>query len=536
MTSMVRRIDASDALVPSLIILAALGFAILFGLAVSTGQIIIVAVLAAPLGFLALIAQPLERLVWLQFAAATVLGGTLAYFGRAGQAQWLPIGVGGVMYLALSLRLIRLRRDEGGAPVTAPIIFGAAFLCVAIISTAWAAVDLGQWLYGLRYYFAMASLLLVLALLPLPAELLSRLWVVFLAVVLLQLPVALYQYLIVAGRRVEMNIAGAAWDAIVGTMGGSQEGGGHSAAMGFFALTGLVLVFALWKREIIRAWQMVGFAAAVLGVIFLAEVKFMVVLLPIAVALVLRLQFVARIKQLMMGAIMVGILALAMPILYSKLHYERIGRAPITLGEFYQRMIVQTETDTFNSKTGQMGRVGQIAFWWREHSLLEQPKEFLIGHGVGATNQARMSVGTVARQYFPLPVSNTGGVILLWEVGTVGLGLCVVALVLLALRSLRLSTRQELPIFHRGALEAGAAVLMMLIPALFYRDFALKSPAVQFVLFLAAGQVCYWQSRLARDMRMTSKDEPSAHGSQTTLIKRNLLDGSGGGGVKAKFA
>jgi hypothetical protein len=499
---------ASGTRITTVIVLAALGLAGLFGLALAAGQLMVLAALAALLGLLALLVLRVEQVVWLQFAAATLLGGALAYFAGVGSAQWLPIGVGAALYLLLLLRLIGMRRGQAAAPLSAPALLGAAFACVALLGTAWAGADLGQWLYGLRYYFAMGSLFFVLALLPLPAEMLRRLWLAFLAVVLLQLPVALYQYVAVAGRRIQNDVAGVAWDAVVGTMGGSQEGGGHSAAMGFFVLSGFVLTFALWKRQLLRIWQIVGFTAAVLGVIFLAEVKFMVILLPIAVALVLRLELLARIKQLLMGALVVAILAMAMPLLYSKLHYERSGRPAVGVAEFYQKLIENTDPEKFNEGTGQMGRVAQIAFWWTKHSLLEQPKEFLIGHGIAATNVARIGMGTVARRYFPLPVSNTAGVIMLWEVGVVGLGLCVAALLVLALQALRLSARAELPLFHRCALEAGAAILLMLIPALFYKHFPLKSPATQFILFLAAGQVCFWQARLAQAMKKVRKPHP----------------------------
>lgn len=495
---------ASAARITTVIVLAALGLAGLFGLAVAAGQLMVLAALTALLGLLALLLLRIEQVVWLQFAAATVLGGALAYFAGIGSAQWLPIGVGAALYLLLLLRLIGMRRGQAAAPLSAPALLGAAFAGVALLGTAWSGADLVQWLYGLRYYFAMGSLFFVLALLPLPAEMLHRLWLAFLAVVVLQFPVALYQYVAVAGRRIEKDVSGVAWDAVVGTMGGSQEGGGHSAAMGFFVLSGFVLAFALWKRKLIRTRQMVGLTAVVLGAIFVAEVKFMVILLPIAVALVLRFELLVRIKQLMLGALVVAILAVAMPMLYSKLHYERSGKPAVGVAEFYQKIIENTDPEKFNEGSGQMGRVAQIVFWWNKHSLLEQPKEFLIGHGIAATNVARISMGTVARRYFPLPVSNTAGVIMLWEVGVVGLGLCVAALLVLALQALRLSARAELPLFHRCALEAGAAILLMLIPALFYKHFPLKSPATQFILFLAAGQVCFWQARLAQAMHEAS--------------------------------
>lgn len=485
------------ALVAALLAVLSIAIAALFGFAASLGQLVVVAVMAAPIGLMALMALRVEWVVWLLLAASTVVGGGLAYFAGIGSAQWLPIGVGAALYLLLLLRLIGMHRGEAAAPLTAPALIGLAFVSLAALSTLWEGADLGQWLYGLRYYFAMGSVFFVLSLLPLPPDMLRQLWLALLGVVLLQMPVALYQYVFVAGQRVQTDAYGVAWDAVVGTMGGSQEGGGHSAAMGFFVLSGFVVVLSLWKRQLIRTWQLVAFTSVVLSVIFLAEVKFMVVLMPIAVALVLRVQLLARIKQLMMGATVVAILAVAMPVLYSKLHYERSGLPPVGIAEFYQKIIDNTDAEKVNEGTGQMGRVTQIVFWWKEHSLLEQPKEFLIGHGIAATNVSRISVGTVAKAYFPLPVSNTAGVIMLWEVGIVGLGLCIAALGVLALQSLRLSGREDIPPFHRCALEAGAAILLMLVPALFYKHFPLKSPATQFVLFLAAGQACYWQARIA---------------------------------------
>jgi len=88
-------------------------------------------------------------------------------------------------------------------------------------------------------------------------------------------------------------------------------------------------------------------------------------------------------------------------------------------------------------------------------------------------------------------------VLLLWDVGVTGFLIAVAAIAFASLHSLRLSGRKEIPEFHRAALEAGAVILAMLLTALFYKHFALRSAAVQFVLYLAVGQACYWSARLA---------------------------------------
>jgi hypothetical protein len=409
----------------------------------------------------------------------------------------LPIGVGIVLYLAVLLQLLAQRSRTASADLPLPALIGAAFLVLAVLTTVWASGDAFQWLYGLRQYVAMGSLFFALALLPLPQDLLRRLWVAVGVVVLIQLPAVLYQYVFVAGRRVTQSLNAPAWDAIVGTMGGSQDGGGQSAAMGFFVVAGFALVFAKWKYGLVRTWAMAAFTAVVLAIIFLAEVKFMVVLLPVAVALIVRTQLLRHAKAVAAGIGVVVVLAAAMPVLYSKLHYERSGRAPVGVAEFYQKMLDNSDADHVNENIGTMGRVTQLVFWWNQHDLLEQPKEVLIGHGIASTNVAKLGAGAVARQYFPLEVSNTAGVIMLWEVGIVGLGLSMAVVAWLAVRSFRLSASTDVPISHRALLEAGGAVLLMLLPSLFYKHFPLKSPAVQFVIFLAAGQVCYWHAQLA---------------------------------------
>jgi hypothetical protein len=212
-------------------------------------------------------------------------------------------------------------------------------------------------------------------------------------------------------------------------------------------------------------------------------------------------QLLARIRQLLMGAAVVVILLLAMPTLYSKLHYERSGGPPVSTSEFYAKIISGADSSKVSEDGTQMGRITQIVFWWDRHSASAQPKEFFLGHGVASTEITRLYSGDVGRRYYPLQVSNTTGVLLLWDVGVTGFLIAVMAITFASLHSLRLSERAEIPEFHRAALEAGAVILAMLLTALFYKHFGLRSAAVQFVLYLSVGQACYWSARLARAKR-----------------------------------
>lgn len=483
------------------IITAAGLLGLLLALMVSVQAMLPLAALAG-LGLVAaVVALNKETMLWILLLSALILGGSISYFAGIGQVQWVPIGIAAGLLVVVLLHLVAQSGRGPATPIPAGLVLASTFALAIVVSTAWEAVSLPHWIYGLRYFAGMSVIMFALALLPWRDDTLRKIWIALTIIALLQFPVALYQYMVVAGQRVELGADGVPWDAVVGTMGGKQDGGGQSAALGFFSVAMFVLVFTLWKRGLLSVWRALGFGGVVLGVIFLAEVKAMVIIMPLAVMLVLRADLARHIKQVLAGGVLIALLALAMPWFYNKLHYERSGQPTVSLEEFYGRIIEHSDTSHFNRGTQQLGRVAQVVHWWDRHDLSSDPKRFLLGHGMGTTNAARVYAGDLVRQYYPLSVTNTAGGILLWETGVVGMALVLAAVLSTALLSLRLSKQQDLPPFHRAALEAGAVILLILIPALFYKHFALKSHGAQFVIFFAAGQAFYWRAELARRLQ-----------------------------------
>lgn len=324
-----------------------------------------------------------EVMLWILMLSALVLGGTVSYFAGVGQAQWLPIGIAAAMGVSVLLHLVGRIGNAEARPISLGMSLLVAFVVLLSASTAWEMVSLPHWLYGLRFYCAMAVVMVALSIQSWSADTIRKLWVAMALIALLQLPVALFQYLLVAGRRLELGVDGVAWDAVVGTMGGKQEGGGQSAALGFFCVAMFVVVFTWWKRGLVSMWRALGFSVAMLAVIFLAEVKAMVIIMPLAVMLVLRADVLKHIRQVVAGGLIVMLLLLAMPWLYSKLHYERAGQSAVTTTEFYARIVDNSDSEHFNKGTQQLGRVAQLAFWWDRNDLFADPKRFLLGHGMG---------------------------------------------------------------------------------------------------------------------------------------------------------
>lgn len=484
-----------------LLLLGAGALAVLFGLVIGSGSFLATGMLATPFVLAAVLAFRVEQIVLFQLVVATVLAGSASYFGRVGQMQWLPAGIGVVLYVQWMLGLIGGGR-RGQSSVSQPsLAIGLVFLVLAVGSTAWEMTGLLQWAYGYRFYFSMAALLLVFAHLPIDAALLVRCWRWTLAVVAVQVPVALYQYVVVAGRRVESNADGEAWDAVVGTMGGSQEGGGLSSALGLFVVAGFVVVLALWKARRISLSLAAAVGLCAISVIFLAEVKAMALLMPMAVLMVLREQILLRVRLLAISALAIVVTLAGMPVLYSKLHYERAGRPPIGAAEFYGKFLGAADSDQFNRQTGEMGRVTQLVFWQHRHSLSDDPKSFLLGHGLGSTNYSRLSAGDVARKYFPLRVGTSSFALMLWEVGVLGVLVAIAGLGFAAIDSFRLSRNKWVPAVHRALLEAGGIILVLGLVTLVHKQQALKSAAVQFLLFLSVGQAIYWRRHAAQPAR-----------------------------------
>jgi hypothetical protein len=476
-----------------LIIIAAMVVAILYGWIASIGALYFVAIAVAPIGLASTLFLKIETLIWLLLISATVAGGSLQYFAHISVATWIPILVAIVLYMSLFMRVVGMPRNA--IPPTPPLVLLAlAFGVVAVVSTVWSGASASEWGYGFRFYFAIGALVLALSLAELSPDLLRRLWSALLIISYVQLPVVIYQYIFVERKRAATNAEGLAFDAVVGTMGGSQEAGGQSAALGFFVVSCLILVMALWKRGLIGNGKMLRFSALVLCVIFIAEVKFYALLMPLAVALVFRTELLSRIKILFVGLSVVVLIAVGMPPIYSKIHYQNTWEHhPEGIVDFYVFMFSRLDSKII-SPQGEMGRITQLAFWWKQTPFAEKPKEFLIGHGMGSTSFSRFGLGSVTKKYFPMLFATTSAAVLLWEVGIVGLLLAISGFLWAAVLSFRLSTISTIPVFYRTALDAGAVICIIAIPTLFYKNIALQSQAVQFLTLLVVGQICYWQT------------------------------------------
>lgn len=488
-----RRPHWSPNIVIILIVMAALVIGVLGGLLVGVGQKMLVAPIIGAAGGIILLMLPLEWMLGLLLAASFIVVGVLTFFANIGMITWLPYSLAGFLYFYFLFRVIETRHS-GETRLSLMFLWLGVFLLLAIVTSLYMGIAPMQWVAVGKNYFAFWSVLLIMAFLPLKEKSIEQLWKIFILVALVQLPVALYQYLVVGGSRVEAG-TGDAWDVVVGTFGGSEEGGGQSAALGFFEVVMVVFALALWRRKLISKKLLALVLVVAAATIYLAEVKAMLVLMPLAFLMIYRRDLLRRPRELIIGlTLIVGFMSI-MPIAYNTLHYERQGRRAMTATEFVDSVIYQADPYLINRVSGQMGRIKQLDFW-AEQNATGRPYEILFGYGIGSTKLSRLYIGDVARRYYPLPLGNTSASIMLWEVGVMGLLFFVAVLLAGSRLAARLATDMQIPAFHRAILETSAVGLVLVVMTLPYKHYAIQVSSIQLLIVLMLGQAAYWYARV----------------------------------------
>ncbi len=99
-----------------------------------------------------------------------------------------------------------------------------------------------------------------------------------------QIPVMIYQVLLVVPQRVAVRGEDEKWDSVVGTFGGDPMGGGNTAAMGLFCLLIMLLKVSEYKHGLTTFKSMALHIVLGIGLCIIGEVKFVILLSPIFLA------------------------------------------------------------------------------------------------------------------------------------------------------------------------------------------------------------------------------------------------------------
>lgn len=478
----------------ALVYILALLFSALIGVALSLGLKIIVLGLVALCAAVVVIIMPVELTLLALVLLTFVIAGMVGYFTGFQQILQLAYALGASLFLVFIVSFVG-NSKRADSPLPIEYFLAIFFVLLQLVISFKNEVVFIQWIVAGKNYFAFYSLLLIMVYTPIRKEYFDRLWRMMCLIALIQPPVALYQYFVVGGKRVDLRL-GDAWDSVVGTFGGSEFSGGQSAAMSLFMVVTVIYAVAQWRKGLLRGGVLAVLILATIITILIAEVKAMLVLLPLSFLLLYRREFFRRIREVLLGSLIVAMIVGAMPIVYSTLHYERQGRHSISYTEFIDQILVsQTDITAENSATGYLGRTALIKYWY-EHNPVSQFDRFLLGHGIGSAQASRLSFGDAAKANYPYRLHTTSLSLLLWESGVLGAFLFSSILFIGALTSNRLSQDDRIPPVNRAYLEAGSVALILLLVTLPYKAYAFMTPSVNLLWVMLLAQNGYWYSKL----------------------------------------
>lgn len=469
--------------------LSMLLIAVLCGMMVSLGvPLLSFALIGGIIAAFMLLLSP-DNILYVLAISVTLVIGQLMYFAGINQALWLPYGLGLLLFFQLpGVYEARLRASQAGV---VPFIGSFYLFMLAIVLSV--VINLPnplQVVVGSKNLIALWSVYLIIALGAVAIERVEKLFSWLFPLALLQLPFVLYQYFIVAaGRSNRGGKAGISWDAIVGSFGGDPNGGGASSVMAFYLVAAVLFSFALYRKGVTSWRHLLTMLLITLICIGLAEVKIVVILLPIGILLImlpelLKRPFMAISTLVIVLAMMIGVLYL-----YDSLHYAEAGYQSTSFGDLMDKSFgYSLDPNYLNPETGEISRVGALILWWND-GMVTDPIRGLFGYGPGASRAiSSVAVGEVAERY-SFFIDRSAACQLLWDVGLLGFLTFTGVMLSAAITAYRLAKKKWLSDTTVALLQICTALLVADIIFLPYSRDLLEHPAQGFLAMIILGYV-----------------------------------------------
>jgi len=313
-----------------------------------------------------------------------------------------------------------------------------------------------------------------------------------------QFPVVLYQLLFVVPQRVVVRGEEDKWDSVVGTFGGDPLGGGNTAAMGLFCLLIMLLKVSEFKHGLTSFKSMALHVILGFGLCIVGEVKFVILLSPILLALVwIMPSFVKGVNKVNIKALllifagMALLIALAIVILASG-YSTAFGTDPTqsSLAVFIDSLSYIFDPN-YILPSGEIGRFTTLIFWLKNNDLWGLSGT-LFGYGLNATNSGSAVSPGFLNLTYNLILDSTSLSMLLWEVGVVGtllfVGLIIYILKIVQPKALiareQLDTQDLQLVSFAPAYSVFAISCLLSLP---YSQILTITPMLQFLFYLSLG-------------------------------------------------
>lgn len=477
-----------------LMLIGILCISVLSGVAAAFGNLYILIILLALYGLFFILVAPTAWMVWLIFFVTFLITGPISYFLKLTQFQWLSALMSVALLLSVLLYLLRSKTSISPITISSDFFWPAIFLLLVTFSTVIDQPQFADFVNASRHYFLMWPLMLVFMFGLVRQEMVVQLWRTLMIVAILQLPMALYQYFFVAQKSTRLS----PWDAVIGTFHGDIDGGGESAGMGFMLLIAMLTAIALWRGGKLKGVWVALVVVTSLGTMALAEIKGVVLLIPVVIGLYYRREFLRRPLESVIVLIVLFLLVGSLLTVYEKLHYKNTVKQTST----YDRIMMQFDPELRSSSGNELGRVSNLGNWLDINVKSGDLQHSLFGYGMGATFASRIGTGELVHRFSSKP-NTSSTTILLWEIGIMG-HLVFIVILLSGARTSELAAKNEsVPEIHRILLRVGTVGLLLLAVTLHYRNFHFYSNPIQFLMMLMLGQGAYWSHFISNNLDHT---------------------------------
>jgi hypothetical protein len=438
----------------------------------------------AVLSVLMLFVLPLHGMFWCLFVLTFLLQGSAVYFLRLRPAAWLAFGLAILFFCRALLDLVmqkreatRWREGDGSSVEITALLFLAAF----VISLVFNRVPKTQIFSSVKAMLPMFSVLFALYWFRWQERHLETCWRMMFWVVLIQVPVVLYQHFFVASATT--------FDAIVGTFGGTPGFGGNSAIMVLFTVLAMGYAGARWNAGLMSWKAMWAFQAVGFAIILLGEVKAAFIWLPLVLAWVLR----RRILRSFLAFVGFGILVAAFVgttyTVYQSLYWGKQLQSAHSVAEKLDRGGGYFfDPNNINYRSGEISRAASLALWARD-PLASTPHR-LVGYGPGASKPSGLlGAGEVAKRYQPLHLDATALAILLWDVGLLGALAYAAMLVFALLAAWRYVRQKQGSVAQLALADTCVAAMLLFLMMLVYNRALMDEPTAQLLLMMCMGTI-----------------------------------------------
>lgn len=422
-----------------------------------------------------------QQLLPLMFIYIFLIQGVANSAFRFKSAVWMGSGFA---FLFLCRTLLELGDPRTRRGVQTRPSFGATVICVcAVLYLAFFFFSLSigrgtvpQIVSVIRFSLPMFGVLLAMYCFEFTESRLRKLWTLLLLVIVLQVPVVLYQHFFT------MSVDG--WDSVVGTFGY-----GMSPVLVMFAIAGITYALSCWMRGLIKGWWMALVVCAGLADMLLGEVKAVLFWTPLAIILVMRKRILKNVVAFVGYGVMIVVFLAATVFAYKAMYWGEEGTSGSTLEEkISRRGGYFFNPYEINQKTGEVSRIASLYIWYRDPvpTVLER----LIGYGPGSSATSDgTGLGKVAKRYRPLRVNSTALSSMLWDIGILGTACFISMLAAGILTALRFVRRGTAPPWQLAIADASMVILVVLSTTLIYNRNLVDETTVQLLAFFCLGSI-----------------------------------------------